>query len=186
MKRLMISAICLLGFFVVLSGTSLAVSKEYLFPPSTYKPPCDTSKTTVCTIELWLGHKHKKQKKEIKKFLKSKSLKVLHHTIQFWRRGNGHPPTNIAIGSGVSAEDARMVIDIALEFNDNIEHLILRPLNPPNYVAIATSAWDKMSEVDITPKQLEMLRNPELNTEEFHTLYYEMTNEGSVKKDKFY
>jgi hypothetical protein len=186
MKRLMILAGCLLGVFVVSVGSSLAVSKEYLFPPSSYQPPCDISKTTVCTIELWLAHKHKKQQKEIRSVLKAKSLKVLNHTIQFWRRGNGHPPTNIAIGSAVSAEDARMVIDFALKYNDRVDALILRPLNPPNYAAVATSAWDKMSEVDITPEQLEMLRNPKLSTEEFHSLYYELTNEGNTKKDKFY
>ena len=186
MKRLVILTGCLLGFFVMLTGSSLAVSKEYLFPPASYKPSCDTSKTTICTIELWLAHKHKKQKKEIKGFLKSKSLKVLHHTIQFWRRGNGHPPTNIAIGSAISAEDARLAIDIALKYNDTVDTLILRPLNPPNYVAIATSAWDEESEVSIKPEELEKLRDPKLTTEEFHSLYYELTNEAGIKRDVFY
>ena len=69
----------------MLTGSSLAVSKEYLFPPSSYKAPCDTSKTTVCTIEIWLAHKHKKQKKELRGFLKARAIKVLNHTIQFWR-----------------------------------------------------------------------------------------------------
>ena len=185
MKRLMILTGCLLGFFVMLTGSSLAVSKEYLFPPASYKPSCDTSKTTICTIELWLAHKHKKQKKEIRSVLKSRSLKVLGHTIQFWRRGNGHPPTNIAIGSAVSAKDARMAIEFALQYNDRVDKLILRPLNPPNYVAVATSAWDEQSEVAIKPKDLERLRNPKLTTEEFHTLYYELTNEAGVQQ-KFY
>jgi hypothetical protein len=171
MKRLMVLAVGLLGFLVLLSGSSLAVSKEFLFPPASYKPPCDTSKTTICTIEIWL---------------KSKSLKVLNHTIQFWRRGNGHPPTNIAIGSAVSAEDARMAINFALKYNDRLDGLILRPLNPPNYVAVATSAWDELSEVAIKPEDLERLRDPKLTTEEFHSLYYELTNEAGVKRDKFY
>lgn len=185
MKRLIFLTGCLLGFFVLLSGSSFAVSKEYLFPAASYKPPCDTSKTTICTIEIWLAHKHKKQKKEIRNVLKSKSLKVLHHTVQFWRRGNGHPPTNIAIGSAVSAADARMAIEFALKYNDTVNGLILRPLNPPNYVAIATSAWDELSEVIIKPEDLEKLRDPKLSTEEFHSLYYELTNEGNVQ-EKFY
>ena len=109
------------------SDLSLAVSKEYLFPSSSYKPSCDTSIITICTIEIWLAHKHKKQKKELRGFLKSKSIKVLHHTIQFWRPKGGHPPTNIAIGSAVSAEDARMAIDFALKYNDRVDLLVLRP-----------------------------------------------------------
>jgi hypothetical protein len=183
MKRLMM--VCLLGFFVMFTGSSLAVSKEYLFPSSSYKPPCDTSKITICTIEIWLAHKHKKQKKELRGFLKSKSIKVLNHTIQFWRPKGGHPPTNIAIGSAVSAEDARMAIDFALKYNDRVDLLVLRPLNPPNYVAIATSAWDELSQIPIKPEDLERLRDPKLTTEEFHSLYYELTNEGNVQ-NKFY
>ena len=183
MKRLMM--VCLLGFFVMFTGPSLAVSKAYLFPSSSYKPPCDTSKITICTIEIWLAHKHKKQKKELRGFLKSKSIKVLNHTIQFWRPKGGHPPTNIAIGSAVSAEDARMAIDFALKYNDRVDLLVLRPLNPPNYVAIATSAWDELSQIPIKPEDLERLRDPKLTTEEFHSLYYELTNEGNVQ-NKFY
>ena len=185
MKRLVILAIGLLGFWVMLSGSSMAVSNKFLFPPSSYKPSCDTSKTTVCTIEIWLAHKHKKQKKEIKDFLKSRSLKVLNHTIQFWRPKGGHPPTNIAIGSSVSAQDARMVIDFALKYNDRVDLLVLRPLNPPNYVAIATSAWDELSQIPISPEDLEKLRDPKLTTEEFHSLYYELTNEGNIQ-NRFY
>ena len=153
-----------------------------------YKPSCDTSKTTVCTIEMWLAHKHKKNNREIRKFLKSKNLKVLRHTIQYWRPKGGHPPTNIAIGSLVSAKDARLMIDIAIQYNDKIDGLILRPLNPPNYVAIATSAWDEQSEILITPEDLEKLRDPKLTTKEFQTLYAELTNElENVKKGaKFY
>ena len=153
-----------------------------------YEPSCDTSKTTVCTIELWLAHKHKKKNREIRKFLKSKQLKVLRHTIQYWKPKGGHPPTNIAIGSMVSARDARLMIDIAIKYNDKIDRLILRPLNPPNYVAIATSAWDEQSEVLINPEDLDKLRDPKLNTEQFQALYAELTNEveNAKKRDAFY
>jgi hypothetical protein len=184
MKRIILSCTLLVVF--LLNGSAWAVPKEFLFPGPEYKPSCDISKTTICTIEIWLAYKHKKDKRGIKKILKSRSLKVLNHTIQFWRRGNGHPPTNIAIGSAVSAADARMAIDIALKYNDKVDTLILRPLNPPNYVAIATSAWDEDSEVSIKPEELAKLRNPKLTTEEFHSLYYELTNEAGVKRDAFY
>ena len=132
---------------------------------------CYTSITTICTIEMWLAHKQKKQKKELREYLKSKSIKVLRHTIQYWKPKGGHPPTNIAIGSGLSAGDARMAIDLALKYNDEITGLIHQRLNPANYVAIATSAWDDKSETPITPDQLAALRDSKLTTEEFHRLY---------------
>jgi len=176
-------------FLATLFLMSFSVFLSSVYPePGGYKPSCDTSKTTVCTLEMWLAHKHKKNNRKIRKFLKSKSLKVLRHTIQYWRPKGGHPPTNIAIGSLVSAEDARLMIDIAIQYNDKINGLILRPLNPPNYVAIATSAWDEQSEVSITPEELKKLRNPKLTTEEFQALYAELTHEiEHVKKGaKFY
>ena len=173
-----------LVFFAVLFLMIISIALSPVYGESGgYKPSCDTNKTTVCTIEMWLAHKHKKHNREIRKFLKSKNLKVLRHTIQYWKPKGGHPPTNIAIGSMVSAKDARLMIDIAIQYNDKIDGLILRPLNPPNYVAIATSAWDEQSEILITPEDLEKLRNPKLTTKEFQALYAELTNElENVKK----
>ena len=177
--------VCLTVLF--LWSFSLILFPEYA-ESGAYQPTCDTNKTTVCTIELWLAHKHKKKNREIRKFLKSKQLKVLRHTIQYWRPKGGHPPTNIAIGSMVSARDARLMIDIAIKYNDNVDRLILRPLNPPNYVAIATSAWDEQSEVLITSEDLKKLRDPKLNTQQFQALYAELTNEveNAKKSAKFY
>ena len=181
MKKIVSLAVLFLLSFTLVSLPAFAES-------GVYKPNCDTNKTTVCTIELWLAHKHKKKNREIRKFLKSKQLKVLRHTIQYWKPKGGHPPTNIAIGSMVSARDARLMIDIAIKYNDKIDRLILRPLNPPNYVAIATSAWDEQSEVLINPEDLKKLRDPKLNTEQFQALYAELTNEveNAKKRDAFY
>jgi len=174
MKKIIYS---LLAVFLLAGGA--------LSTTSAVAASCDTSITTICTIEMWLSHKQKKKKKELRSYLKSKSLKVLRHTIQYWKPKGGHPPTNIAIGRGLSAEDARLVIDLALQYNDEINGLIFQSLNPPNYVAIATSAWDDNSETIITPDQLVALRDPKLTTEEFHRLYRELTKEEGVAP-KFY
>ena len=181
MKKIVSLAVLFLLSFTLISLPAFGES-------GVYKPNCDTSKTTVCTIELWLAHKHKKKNREIRKFLKSKQLKVLRHTIQYWKPKGGHPPTNLVIGSMVSARDARLMIDIAIKYNDKIDRLVLRPLNPPNYVAIATSAWDEQSEVLINPEDLEKLRDPKLNTQQFQALYAELTNEveNAKKRDAFY
>lgn len=149
------------------------------------KPVCKKGNTTICTLEMWLEHKHKKNNRAIRKVLKDKTIKVLHHTIQYWKPKGGHPPTNIAIGRSLSAEDARWVIDLALKYNDKIEGLIFQSLNPPNYVAIATSAWDEGSETPITPEELAQLRNPELSTQEFHELYVSLTKEKNAV-ERFY
>lgn len=139
--------------------------------------------STIRTIEVWLAHKQKKRKKELLEFLKSKSIKVLRHTVQYWKPKGGHPPTNIALGGGLSAGDARMAIELALNYNDDITGLIHQRLNPRNYVAIATSAWDDNSETPITSDQLAALRDPKLSTEEFHRLYLKLTGEAGIARE---
>jgi len=141
---------------------------------------CGTSALTICTVEIWLAHKHKKENKEIRGFLKSNSIKVLRNTIQYWKPRGGHPPTNIAIGNGLSAEGARFAINLALKYNDRIDGLVHQRLNPPNYVAIATSAWDKKSESPITQVDLKHLMDPKLTTAEFHKLYRQLTGEANI------
>jgi hypothetical protein len=168
----------MLSFLLMLSFCSL-------FVVPVVQAGCDTSKTTICTIEIWLAHIHKKSKKEIRLELKDYSLKVLRHTVQYWKPKGGHPPTNIAIGSGLSVKDAQWVIDFALKYNDQINGLVHQRLNPPHYVAIATSAWDDNSETPITPENLAALRDPGLSTEQFHALYRELTQEDKVP-EKFY
>ena len=148
---------------------------------------CNKSKTTICTIEIWLAYQHKKNDKVLRQRLKDRSIKVIRKTIQFWKRRGGHPPPNIAIGAAISAEDARYAIDLALELNDEIEHLVIQRLNPPHYVAIGTSAWDEKSLIPITPANLKRLRDTNLDTQQFHRLYVELTGEYKSKNiDSFY
>ena len=187
MKIMRISAILAVGLFLAGLGLGTVSADDFKTSSENYKngvpDGCKIESTTICTIEVWLAHKHKKNKRALRKELKSKQIKVLHHTFQFWKPRGGHPPTNIAIGRGLSAEDARWVIDFALKNNDRITGLVQQRLNPPHYVAIATSAWDADSETAITPEQLEQLRDPALTTEQFHKLYVQFTGEaGAVQK----
>jgi hypothetical protein len=172
--RIGILGVVLAAFFTGTALAGKAATKDYI--PS----GCKIEKTTICTIEIWLERKHKKNNRELRKMLKGESIKVIRNTIQYWPPRGGHPPTNIAIGRSLTAEDARWVIDLALQLNDNINGLIFQRLNPPNYVAIGTSAWDDKSETPITPEQLAQLRDPKLTTKEFHALYVKLTGEMGV------
>jgi len=187
MKKVIISTIFALSFVVViyLPVGADSGSQTQALKVSNPKPVCKKGNTTICTLEMWLEHKHKKNNRAIRKVLKDKTIKVLHHTIQYWKPKGGHPPTNIAIGRGLSAEDARWVIDLALKYNDRVDGLIFQSLNPPNYVAIATSAWDADSETLITQEQLDQLRDPNLSTQEFHALYVSLTKEKNAQ-ERFY
>lgn len=182
MKKVFIAALVICSSALLISLPVIADTggQEQTANVKASKPACGKGLTTVCTLEMWLAHKHKKNNKAIRQILKDKSIKVLHHTIQYWKPKGGHPPANIAIGRNLSAEDARWAIDFALKYNDRIEGLIFQALNPPNYVAIATSAWDDLSETMITPEELERLRDPKLTTKEFHELYTTLTKKKNL------
>jgi hypothetical protein len=181
-RTLKIALIAFAGYFALV-GTSFAIQlPDSPYPYSVIKTgSCKRDKTSICTIEIWLAHKQKKNNKAIRKELKGKFIKTLRKTIQYWKPKGGHPPTNIAIGGGISAEDARYAIELAIKLNDKIDGLIHQRLNPPNYVAIATSAWDIKSETKVSQESLEKLRNPSLKSEEFHKLYRELTGEAKVE-----
>ncbi|NIQ01172.1 MAG: hypothetical protein GWM98_12830, partial [Nitrospinaceae bacterium] len=55
-----------------------AAQKDYI--PS----GCKIEKTTICTIEIWLERKHKKNNRALRKMLKKNSIKVIRNTIQYW------------------------------------------------------------------------------------------------------
>ena len=171
------------GFLGLILVVASLVNAE---PEGRAQSTCDISKTTICTIEVWLAHPQAKKDVEIRDFLKGKSIKVLRSTIQYWKPTGGHPPTNIAIGGGVGAEDARMAINLALKYNDKIESLILQRLNSANYVAIGHSAWDENSQIPITSENLQRLLDPRLTATEFHALYLELTGEKNIPQKPFY
>tara|TARA_B100000686_G_C16797340_1_gene983368 strand:+ start:2010 stop:2594 length:585 start_codon:yes stop_codon:yes gene_type:complete len=180
-RELLLVALVFACFFMV--GTEPLLGNDF-----GEGKPCGNRNTTICTIELWLSHEHKKENKVIRDLLKENSLKVIRKTIQYWRARGGHPPTNLAIGKAISAEDGRLAIDLAILLNDRVDQLVLQTLNPPNYVAIGTSAWDEKSLISITPGELQQLRDPKLNTTEFQRLYIDLTGESNrnFRRNPFY
>ena len=83
-------SLCILGVGLFLAGLGAGAISADEF--KTQNPDrksgvsrgCQIDHTTICTIEVWLEHKHKKDKQALRKMLKDKHIKVLHHTFQFW------------------------------------------------------------------------------------------------------
>ncbi len=88
---------------------------------------------------------------------------------QFFRLG--HPPENIAIGRAVSAEAARLAIEVALRHNRGIRMLVPEARLSHHYIAIGTSIFDESFQIPISPEDLARLQDVTLNTAQFHDLY---------------
>ncbi|MEK7702354.1 MAG: hypothetical protein AAB317_00130 [Nitrospirota bacterium] len=128
-------------------------------------------------VDVFLAPERKADAPTIKKILSDVSIDKV--SIQFFRKGN--PPQNIAVGSGISADVARLVIDLATTYNMGVTHLMPQFRFHPNQIAIGTSAFDELVPVAISPADLERLKNPALSTVEFRRLYRELTHEKQKK-----
>ncbi|MFQ5781045.1 MAG: hypothetical protein ACE5HN_09720 [Nitrospiria bacterium] len=124
-------------------------------------------------VELFLMKERKKDAKFIKELLAEQSIKRV--LIQFFRAGN--PPKNIVIGRGIPADVARMMIELAIHFNNGITHLLPEFRFFPHYVAFGSSAFAIDAQIPITPEDLERLRDDSLSSEEFHRLFRSLTGE---------
>ena len=101
-------------------------------------------------VELFLSPEHRKDLNEIKKAFEAVSITRLR--AQFFRAG--HPPENIAIGSGIPASVARLAIRIAITYNRGIKYLLPEYRYFPSHIAIGTSAFDEASQIPIVTPNL--------------------------------
>lgn len=124
-------------------------------------------------VELFMLKGSQKKAKFIKELLAEQNIKRV--LIQFFRAGN--PPKNIVIGSGIPADVARMMIELAIAFNNGITHLLPEARFFPHYVAFGNSSFDIQAQIPISPEDLNRLRDESLSTEEFHALFRSLTGE---------
>lgn len=123
--------------------------------------------------EIFLSSDRKKDLEAIKKAFSEVS--IIKVRAQFFKRGN--PPENIAIGRNISAPVARLVIQLALQYNQGIKFLLPEKRLAPDYIAIGTSIFDESFQIPIRPEDLKRLSATALTTEQFHELYQQLTTD---------
>lgn len=131
-------------------------------------------------FELFLPADRKGDLEQIKKELEAASVTRIR--AQFFKLGK--PIQNIAIGKNVPAPVARLAIRLALTYNEGIKFILPEFRYFHDHIVIGSSAYDEASLIPITSENVEKLRNPNLNTDEFHTLYRHLTGED-VKLPKY-
>jgi len=124
-------------------------------------------------VELFLMKERRKDGPFIKNLLAEENINRV--MIQYFRAGN--PPKNIVLGNRIPADVARMMIELAIHYNNGITHLLPEFRFYPHYAAFGSSAFDIQAQIPITPEDLEKLRNPALSDQEFHTLFRSLTGE---------
>ena len=130
--------------------------------------------------DIFLSPDHKEDWKTIKKAFEAHSIHKV--KAQFFRKGN--PPTNVQIGGDIPVEVARMVIELAMQYNRGVTDLLPQFRFFPNQISIGTSAFDESVPVAVRPEEVERLRDPSLSTSEFHRLYRTLTHEKGIPESR--
>jgi hypothetical protein len=123
-------------------------------------------------VEISLSLDHKKDVDAIKREFAAVGISKIRHKVFTV----GHPPRNIAIGRNVSAPIARLVIRLAQTYNDGVSLLLPEERLASNYIAIGSSIFDELFQYPITEDNLTSLADPNLTTDQFHTLYRQLAN----------
>lgn len=139
---------------------------------STYVCDAEGNREIKTTLELKVAKKkYKKRKREIKRELQKqhRELKIRLVFFPFL-----DPPMNLGIGKCVSAEEGRLAILRATEFNGGVDRVIMQEFMPHHWIKIGATDLAELTFIPITPEDLVRLSDPSLSTKEFQNLYREL------------
>ena len=111
-RRYIISLFPIVVFLLAFSWIALPISEE----------PSIKTRAPKIRVEIFLERDQKGVEAEIRKKFKSSGIENVH--FQYFRAG--HPPENIAIGKGVPSEIARLAIQVGIQYNDDVNLLLLQ------------------------------------------------------------
>ena len=158
--------------FLILSGAgSLTADAVY-----DCNAPENRDKPT--TIEIVLAQKWKGQIEEVKRALGSETggIKVRYKFFPFL-----DPPTNIGIGKCVTAENGRRAIGEAVHYLGKVDRVIRQDILPHHWIMIGSTDVAELAWIPIRPEDLTRLTDPALSTEQFQTLYRELSTPKEKK-----
>lgn len=162
-KKLTLTIAALLALLFVVPESHGFVAKE------SYDCNAAANKDNRTKIDMKLAKKYKKKKKTIKKELIAldESLKV---RLTFFPM-NLDPPMNLGIGKCVSAENGRLAIKKALEFNRGVNFLIMQEFMPHHWARVGATDLAELTWIAITADDLAGLSDPSLSDEQFQKTY---------------
>lgn len=171
MKILRIFSIFLTVFLVLSRAGSLSAETVY---------DCNAAENRdkPTTIEIVLAQKWKGQVDQIKRALGSETsgIKVRYKFFPFL-----DPPTNIGIGKCVTAENGRRAIGEAVRYLGKVDKVIRQDILPHHWIMIGSTDVAELGWIPISPEDLTQLTDPALSTEQFQTLYRQLSTPKEKK-----
>ena len=151
-----------------------------IFDLSFAKENCQRENENKIKVEAWLSKKYEKNFSKIQKeFLEMGKIR-----IGLFVYPAENPSRVVAIGRCVPAFLAQFLLEKAKKYSLGTTHLVNQGLISENWIGMGTSMFGKNSMSPITPQQLKMLMDDNLDTESFQKMYRLLTVQN--KKVKFY
>jgi len=154
-------------------GTTVSRAESQVQPGPSGQESENPDSNHEILVELFLAKERKSDLDTITK--EFEQVGITRIRPQFFRLG--HPPENIAIGKNIPADVARLAIQLAITYNQDIKYLLPEYRFFPDHIVIGSSAFDEKSQIPIKPEDLKKLSDPSLTTPQFHDLYRHLTGE---------
>jgi hypothetical protein len=164
------------GFLLVV--VLILIQADRLGAETVYDCKAPENREKPTTIEIVLAQKWKDRVDEIKHALGSDTngIKVRIKFFPFL-----DPPTNIGIGKCVTADNARVAIREAVQYNGKLDRLIRQDILPHHWIMIGSTDVAELAWIPISPEGLSRLTDPALSTEQFQTLYRQLSTPKEKK-----
>jgi hypothetical protein len=159
MRKLLLCLYALVLFFV--STVSFSFAAETCL---------ETNKNKV-RVEAWLSKKYEKNYFDIKKEFREMGRA----RVGLFIYPAENPSRIVAIGRCVPVHLAQHFLKKAKKYSIGTTHLVNQGFVSPHWSGLGSSLFSENSMNPITPDQLAMLMEENLDTQSFHTLYKSFT-----------
>ena len=141
-------------------------------------PGCCSIEEKPIKVEAWLSKQYKKNLHQL-----SKEFSALGNTrVTLWVYPAENPSKIVTIGSCVPAYIGRHMLRKAMEYSGGVSSLVHQGFFSSNWIGIGTSLFAENSFRPVTRDQLIHLMNGSLDTQQFQTIYRQLTTQQKKVK----
>ena len=132
---------------------------------------CSSKDDKPLKVEAWLSKQYEKNLRQIRK-----EFSAMGNTrVNLWVYPAENPSKIVAIGRCVPAYIARHMLRKAMEYSGGVSSLVHQGFISSHWIEVGTSLFAESSYQSITQDQLIALMDDSLETQQFQSIYRELT-----------
>ena len=166
-RWLLIVFVCVFGALLLCVSTSTAMA-----------PGCSSIEEKPVKVEAWISKQYGKTLRQIRN-----EFSAMGNTrVTLWVYPAENPSKIVAIGSCVPSYVGRHMLRQAMEYSGGVNSLVNQGFFSSNWIGVGTSLFAESSLRPITQDQLIGLMDISLDTQQFQTIYRQLTTQQKKVK----